>query len=118
MFFSLFHSVASNEFSVSISEIPGIAYLPEQNATRFITEKQAVRIVQALGAFCSDYQKEALEGETFVGNRTRTEERSVLVNAGEIRSAIRNKRKISFQYSTATIDDVKKTVLRRNGSPS
>lgn len=84
-------------------------------ATRFITENQAARIVQALGAFCSDYQKEALEGETFVGNRTRTEERSVLLNASEIRNAIRNKRKISFQYSTATIDNVQKTVFRKNG---
>ena len=84
-------------------------------ATRFVTEGQAKRIVNALGIMCSDYQKEALEGETFVGNRTRTEERSVLNNAGTIRSAIRENKKITFNYATATINDVKKSVARRDG---
>ena len=84
-------------------------------ATRFVTEGQAKRIVNALGIMCSDYQKEALEGETFVGNRTRTEERSVLNNAGTIRSAIRENKKITFNYATATVNDVKKTVARRDG---
>ena len=84
-------------------------------ATRFITERQAARIVRSLGALCSDYQKDALEGETFVGNRIRTEERSTLNNAGEIRRAMRENKKITFQYFTATINDVQKTIARKSG---
>ena len=84
-------------------------------ATRFITEGQAARIVRSLGALCSEYQKEALEGETFVGNRVRTEERSTLNNAGEIRRAMRENKKITFQYFTSTINDVKKTIARKSG---
>ncbi len=86
------------------------------SATRFVPKGQAARLVGELGKLCSDYQKEALESETFVNNRTRTETRSVFVNAAEIRSAMRDSKKIKFKYTKATIDDVKKTATRRNGA--
>lgn len=84
-------------------------------ATRFISEGQAKRIVRSLGILCSEYQRETLEGETFIGNRARTEERSVLRNADVIRSAIRENKKSTFNYSTIAINDAKKSVLRKNG---
>ena len=83
-------------------------------ATRFIPEGQAARLVGLLGAFCSEYQRATMEGETFVGNRMRTEERSVLNNASEIRRAMNDNQKITFKYAKATIDNVKKTVFRKN----
>lgn len=85
-------------------------------ATRFISEGQAARLVGLLGGFCSEHQRAALEGETFVGNRMRTEERSVLNNASEIRRAMNENRKISFKYVKATINNVKKTVSRKNNA--
>ncbi len=86
------------------------------SATRFVTKGQAERLVRVLGSLCSEYQREDLESETFVSDRTRTEERSVFVNAAEIRTAIRKARKISFKYMKASIDNVKETVSRRNNS--
>ena len=85
-------------------------------ATRFIPENQARNLVDALGAFCSAHQKETLEGETFVGNRLRVEERSALWHASEIRRAMRANKKITFRYAKATISDVKKTVMRKHNA--
>ena len=83
------------------------------SATRYVPKGQAARLVNALGELCSEYQREALESEIFVNDRTRTEVRSVFVSAAEIRRAMRESKKIKFKYATASIDDVKKTAFRR-----
>lgn len=85
------------------------------NAARFLSESEAKRIIGALGALCSKKQKESLDKETYVSNRVRTTEKSVLKNAGIIRQAIKNKTMISFQYIKTSIDTTRSTVHRRNG---
>lgn len=87
------------------------------SGSRFVSKGQAERLVRALGTLCSEYQREALESETFVSDRTRTEERSVFINAAEIRSAIKQSVKISFKYAKASIDNLNEMVSRRNNAP-
>ncbi len=85
-------------------------------AARFISENHARRIIDALGIFCSKHQKAVLDRETFVYNRSRTTEKTVLQIAKTIRSAIKSKKKISFRYATTRIDNVRSTTYRRNGA--
>lgn len=75
-------------------------------ATKFISDDKARSLINTLTDFCSEYQAEMLERETFLTDRVKTTNESTLRNIGKIRAAMATKKdgqlrtptKIRFKY--------------------
>ncbi len=85
-------------------------------SARFLSEEQTAHYVEIVKSLCSKYQKEILEKETYAGDRSRTQRADVPKSAAVIRRAIKEDKKVYFRYLKASVDNVRKTVTRRNNA--
>lgn len=93
-------------------------------ATKFISEDKARELIETLGEFCSEPQREELESEVFLCDRVKTTQKNILFSIGQINYAMstredskpRTPTKITFKYMKYTIDNIHAQVECRKGS--
>ena len=92
-------------------------------STRFISAKQADRLVGELCGLISTYQAETIKHNAYMPERASTDNTNILQNIEAISRAMsrtldgkaHTPEKIQFKYLTYSIDDVRKHVERRGG---
>lgn len=93
-------------------------------ATKFISEDKARELVETLGEFCSNSQRDELEAEVFLCDRVKATQQNILTSIAWINFAMSTKQdgkprtptKITFKYMKYTIDDIHSQVECRKGS--
>lgn len=85
-------------------------------SSKFISPKQEAGLLSVLENFCSEAQMEELKKEVYVIGRTKTTNRYLMGYMVTIYQAIRENRKISFQYQKYTLQDRSTQVERRKGA--
>ena len=96
-------------------------------AAKFVSQKAAAHIIDSIGEFASDYQKEAIQHDVYLADRVKTNNAQVLLNVDKLNKAIQGWRdeagvkhkscKVSFQYMKYEINHLKTQVERRHGLP-
>ena len=95
-------------------------------AAKFISESAARRMINNIGEFASDYQKDAIEHDVYLADRVKTNNAQVLINVDKLNKAIKGywednithkPCKVSFHYLQYEINNVKTQVERRKGKP-
>lgn len=92
-------------------------------SAKFVTEKQAKRMVEVVCDFVSEYQAERIRHNAFLTDRVKTSNKSVLNSIAVINDAMRRSiggvphapEKVSFKYLRHTISDMTQQVERRHG---
>lgn len=93
-------------------------------SARFLTKGQCDRLAKAVTEFVSEHQQSSIsQGNTFLTDRIRTSNKSVMNNIGTLNEAMREstkdsphvKHKISFKYLRYNINDVNNQAERRQG---
>lgn len=93
-------------------------------AAKFISEKQAKKLINTLSQFCSIYQAEELESEVFLCDRVKTSQSKIIRIIDTINYAMakmqdgkpHTPQKITFKYLKYTINDVHSQVERKKGN--
>ena len=93
-------------------------------SARFIDEKRAKRLVDAVCGMTSEYKAEKIKHDAFLVDRVKTGNTKVYYNVSTINDAMSEKicgekhipEKIRFKYLKYTIDDIKNQVERRKGT--
>ena len=86
-------------------------------AAKFISKPESEKLVNLLKKFCSKYQADRISSDYFVAERPRSTQKSMLKSLSSVRDAIAQNRKITFQYTRRTVNNLSKPELRRNGRP-
>lgn len=68
------------------------------SSSKFITKKKTVELVDKLSKLNSIYIKKDLSSRVFVDDRSKSINEEIFINIDKINTAIRNKKKISFNY--------------------
>lgn len=106
-------------------EVDDIRLLAESiYASKFLTKNQADNLVDVVCGFVSEYQRENIKHDTFLVDRVRTNNKSVLYNIGTLNEAMRKgtkaaphiPEKVSFKYLKYSINDVSQQAERRKGN--
>lgn len=105
-------------------ELDDIRFLAECVYTsKFISESKAKLLLAVLSDFVSKYQESSIRHNAFTVDRTRTTNKTSLQNIAVINDAMsvlldgkkHVPEKITFQYLSYTIEDLKKQVVRKHG---
>ncbi|MGL6107309.1 helix-turn-helix transcriptional regulator [Romboutsia sp.] len=83
------HSLEEHEIRILVDAI---------SASKFITKKKTVELVDKLSRLNSIYIKNDLNSQVFVDDRSKSINEEIFINIDKINTAIRNKKKISFYY--------------------
>ncbi len=96
-------------------------------AAKFISENAAKRMIDSIGEFASEAQKETIQHDVYLVDRIKTNNAQVMLMIDEINKAIKGWRdeegirhkpcKISFHYLKYEINNLKTQVERRKGKP-
>lgn len=92
-------------------------------ASKFISESKAKLLLDVLCDFVSKYQEKAIRHDALTIDRTRTTNKTSLNNIAVINEAMSTNlngqkhvpKKITFQYLSYVIEDLKKQVVRKHG---
>lgn len=84
-------------------------------AAKFISQKDADRLLETLKLFCNKYQAEKIDSDYFVAERPRQTQKTMLKSLEKIRAAIEEDKQISFYYTKHSIKDLNKVVYQRKG---
>jgi len=96
-------------------EMPELKMLVDAvSAARFIPEEKIRAIVKKLESTVSRFDAQKLDRETFVPDRTRTENKAIFYAVDTVHTAIAENKKISFSYFKR--NEKKERVLRRDGA--
>lgn len=68
------------------------------SASKFITKKKTIELVEKLSKLNSIYIKNNLNSLVFVDDRSKSKNEEIFINIDKINTAIREKKKISFYY--------------------
>ena len=85
-------------------------------ASKFISKSQEEHLLAAIEGLCSDYQIEELQNEVYLVGRNKTTNKHIMAAMLKINQAIREDRKITFNYQKFTIQDRTEQVDRRQGA--
>ena len=97
-----------------IFELPEVKLLVDAvQSARFITTKKSKALIKKLSSFVSRYQSDVLKRQLYVDSRTKAKNESVFYVVDNIHTAIRTKKKVSFQY--LEYNQNKEKVLKYNG---
>ena len=86
------------------------------HSARFISKTQEQRLLNMLTEFCSKKQAKALINDTYLVDRTKTNNNNIFAYINTINTAIRNKNKIRFRYMKYTLQNREQQTPRRNGN--
>ena len=78
-------------------------------AAKFISEKEAKRLTETIKGFCSKWQAEKIDSDYYVWDRPRRTQKDILLSLETIRSAINDKTKIRFKYTTRSLKALQRT---------
>lgn len=80
-------------------ELPEVKLLVDAvQSARFITTKKSKTLIKKLSSFVSQYQGDVLKRQLYVDSRTKAKNESVFYVVDNIHTAIRTKKKVTFQY--------------------
>ena len=87
---------------------------------RFVTARESEALVDALGSFLSEHQRDSIQHEPFAVAREKTNSAQVFgnvdtIHAAMVQSADHVPEKIRFKYLKCTIQNVNELVKRRHG---
>ena len=87
---------------------------------RFVTARESEALVEGLGSFLSEHQRDAIQHEPFAVAREKTNSAQVFGNVDTIHAAMAQSadhapEKIRFKYLKCTIQNVNELVKRRHG---
>lgn len=93
-------------------------------SSRYITQKEAERLVDIMREFISDYQSEEIKMDALVTNRNRTLNKNTLNNVSIIYDSMSKKiygeshkpEKISFKYTKYSIENINQAIERKEGA--
>lgn len=87
-------------------------------ASKFITQSQANRLVDAVCEFVSEQQAEQIRHDAFLTDRIKTNNAHVMRNISRINEAMNPtmNAKITFKYLTRSINDLSQQVERKKGT--
>jgi len=93
-------------------------------SAKFVPQKEAIRLVDVVCDFVSEWQSKRIRHDVFLMDRTKTNNKSVLYNISTINEAMslewngekHKPEKISFKYLKYSFDDMNNQVARRKGS--
>ena len=95
-------------------ELPELKLLVDAvQASKFITHKKSLELIQKLEKFSSTYQAQRLNRQVYVSNRIKAMNESIYYAVDEIHEAISANKKISFQYFHW--NEKKERILSHNG---
>lgn len=67
-------------------------------SSRFLTKKQAEKIISKLECLCSKHERKTLNHKVIIANRAKSDNYHILQNMDEIHRAIESNKQIRFQY--------------------
>lgn len=82
-------------------------------SSRFITTAKSKKLIKKLSGFVGKHQSKELHRQLYVDDRIKAENESVYYSVDNIHTAIRQKKRVQFQYQEYTPD--KKKGLKYNG---
>lgn len=95
-------------------ELPEVKLLVDAvQSARFITTKKSKTLIKKLSSFVSQYQGDVLKRQLYVDSRTKAKNESVFYVVDNIHTAIRTRKRVSFQY--LEYNQKKEKVLKYNG---
>ena len=68
------------------------------SASKFVTKKKTIELVEKLSKLNSIYIKKDLTSQVFVDDRSKSKNEEIFINIDKINTAIRNKKQIAFNY--------------------
>lgn len=68
------------------------------SASKFITKKKTLELVEKLSKFNSIYIKKDLSNQVFVDKRSKSKNEDIFINIDKINTAIRNNKQVVFSY--------------------
>ena len=86
------------------------------HSARFISQKQEKRLFETIAEFCSEWQYQDLNNETYLVDRSKTNNNNILSYINEINAAIKENKKIKFKYMKYTLQNREAQTPRRNGA--
>lgn len=81
--------------------------------SRFITDTKSKGLIKKITSEASKYEKKELERHVYVSGRTKTDNKTILINVDHIHEALIKKKQICFHYFNWTVE--KKKELRHEG---
>ncbi len=95
-------------------ELPELKLLVDSvQSSKFLTVKKSNSLIKKLESLCSESQASSLQRQVFVANRIKNMNESIYITVDEIHNAISNNSKISFKYTTYSVDG--KEIFKKNG---
>lgn len=82
-------------------------------SSRFITTAKSKKLIKKLSGFVGKHQSKELQRQLYVDDRIKADNESVYYIVDNIHTAIRQKKRVQFQYQEYTPD--KKKVLKHSG---
>ncbi|MBQ6825644.1 MAG: WYL domain-containing protein [Clostridia bacterium] len=86
------------------------------HSARFISQKQEKRLFETIAEFCSEWQYQDLNNETYLVDRSKTNNNNILSYINTINAAIKENKKIKFKYMKYTLQNREAQTPRRNGA--
>lgn len=86
------------------------------HSARFISNTEEKRLLKMFKEFCSEEQYKSLNNETYLVDRAKTNNNSILSYINTISAAIKNNRKIRFKYMKFTLQNRAEQTPRKNGA--
>lgn len=68
-------------------------------ASRFVTKNKTKELINKISKFRAEYTKKEIYRNIFIDNRSKSKNEEIFINIDKINNAIKNKKKISFNYS-------------------
>ena len=85
------------------------------HSARFISQRQEKRLFKTIAEFCSEWQYQDLNNETYLVDRSKTNNNNILSYINTINAAIKENKKIKFKYMKYTLQNREAQTPRRNG---
>ena len=85
------------------------------HSARFISKKAENRLLETIQEFCSEWQYQDLNNETYLVDRAKTNNNNILSYISTISAAIKNNNKIKFKYMKYTLQNREAQTPRQKG---
>ena len=86
------------------------------HSARFISNSEEKRLFKMVKEFCSNEQYKSLNNETYLVDRSKTNNNNILSYINTINTAIKENKKIKFKYMKYTLQNREAQTPRRNGA--
>lgn len=84
-------------------------------SAKFVTKREGESLIEGVSSMLSEHQREKIQHDVHLVGRVKTDNKEIIDIVDKVNEAIKYKSKISFQYQTHVIQNMRQQVERRRG---